>query len=101
MRSIRMETAINFIARGDYYEPSNATTTLTVQSTPIPAAITSEPLPTDYWTRRIYGENTNWYAISSNWLGVGSGGYTGLLTAFGGNGIGPDESCFTLMLQGL
>ena len=65
-----------------------------MQSTPIPAAITSEPLPTDYWTRPIYGENTNWYAISSNWLGVGSGGYTGLLTAFGGNGIGPDEALF-------
>ncbi len=54
---------------GDYYEPSSATTTLTVQSTPIPNAITSEPLPTNYWTEPIYGENTNWYTLSSNWLG--------------------------------
>ncbi len=55
----------------DTYLPSSASTTLTVQSTPIPAAVTSEPLPTDFWTRPIFGENTNWYTISSNWLGTG------------------------------
>jgi hypothetical protein len=63
---------------GDTYLPSSASTTLTVQSTPITAATTSEPLPTTYWTRPIYGENSNWYSISSNWLGsglpVGTGG---------------------------
>jgi len=71
---------------GDYYEPSSASTTVTVQTTPIPAAITSEPLPTAYWTRPIYGENTNWYAISSNWLGSGSAGYSG--------SVGPTELLF-------
>jgi len=55
----------------DTYEPSSASTTVTVQSTPIPAAVTSEPLPTSFWTTPIYGENTNWYTISSNWLGTG------------------------------
>src|SRR5208283_2094152 len=57
---------------GDYYEPANATTTLTVQSSPIPAAINSEPLPTNFWSTQIYGENTNWWSISSNYLGSGS-----------------------------
>ncbi len=57
---------------GDYYLPSNASTTLTVQSTPIPAATGSSPLPTAFWTRPIFGENTNWFTISSNWLGTGS-----------------------------
>ena len=56
----------------DTYLPSSASTTLTVQSTPITAAVISEPLPTDYWSRPIYGENSNWYTISSNWLGSGS-----------------------------
>ncbi|MCW4045845.1 MAG: PQQ-binding-like beta-propeller repeat protein [Candidatus Bathyarchaeota archaeon] len=26
------------------------------------------PLPTDYWTRPIYGTNRNWWSISGNWL---------------------------------
>jgi hypothetical protein len=55
----------------DTYLPSSATTTLTVQKTPI-TALSSAPLPTEYWTRPIYGENTNWWTISSNWLGTGS-----------------------------
>jgi outer membrane protein assembly factor BamB len=56
----------------DTYLSSSASTTLTVQEEQIPAAITSYPLPTEYWTRPIYGENTDWWSISSNWLGVGS-----------------------------
>ncbi len=62
----------------DTYLPSTASTTLTVQQTPIPAAITGEPLPTNYWQEPIYGLNSNWYTISSNWLGsglpIGTGG---------------------------
>ena len=64
---------------GDYYLPSSASATLTVQQDPIPAAITSYPLPTEYWTQPIYGENSYWFSISSNWLGSGSpvpAGYT-------------------------
>ena len=53
----------------DTYMTSSAQTTLTVQTTPIPSPVTSEPLPTNYWQEPIYAENTNWYAISSNWLG--------------------------------
>jgi outer membrane protein assembly factor BamB len=57
---------------GDMYLPSNATTTLVVQQDPIPSAITSYPLPAEYWSRPIYGENTDWWQISSNWLGYNS-----------------------------
>ena len=63
----------------DTYTASTATTTLTVQQDPIPSAITSYPLPTAYWTHPIYGENSYWFSISSNWLGSGSpvpAGYT-------------------------
>ena len=63
---------------------SSASTTLTVQQQPLPGATTSEPLPTNYWTRPIYGLNTNWYSISSNWLGLGApnyGGWTNMVQA--------------------
>jgi hypothetical protein len=60
------------VLMGDYYLPASASTTLTVQQAPIPAAITSYPLPTAYWTYPIFAENTNWWSISSNWLGQGS-----------------------------
>ena len=62
----------NSILVNDTYLPSSATTTLTVQSVLIPAAIGSSPLPSAYWARPIYGENTDWWTISSNWLGAGS-----------------------------
>jgi outer membrane protein assembly factor BamB len=56
----------------DTYKASIATTTLTVQEEPISTGISSYPLPSEYWARPIYGENTDWWAISSNWLGSGS-----------------------------
>jgi len=56
----------------DTYLPSSASTTLTVQEEGLPGEITGFPLPTDYWTRPIYGENSNWYSISSDWLGTGA-----------------------------
>jgi hypothetical protein len=63
----------DIIARGggdyvnDTYLASSATTTLTVQQEQIPQP-PSFPLPTEYWTRPIEGQNTNWYTIASNWL---------------------------------
>ncbi len=63
---------INSILINDTYLASSATENVTVQQDPIPAAINSYPLPTEYWTRPIYGENTDWWTISSNWLGTGS-----------------------------
>ncbi len=62
----------------DTYLPSSASTTLTVQQQSIPSAITGEPFPTSYWQEPIYGQNSNWYTLSSNWLGsglpIGTGG---------------------------
>jgi hypothetical protein len=71
----------------DTYLASTASTILTVQNTPI-ANYPTTPLPTSYWTRPIYGSNTNWYTVSSNWLGAGSPGYSGFLGTYnaGGNG---------------
>ena len=51
-----------------YYEPSNYTTSFTVQSTPI-VALPETPLPTSYWQTPINWQNQNWYSISQNWFG--------------------------------
>ncbi len=78
----------------DTYAASSATCTFTVQQTPISYYPTT-PLPTNYWTRPIYGENTNWYTISSNWLGTGSAGYgtgAGGCSVPPGNAVGPVTS---------
>ena len=72
----------------DTYLPSSASTSLTVQTAPISSAgAQGNPSPSAYWTRPIYGENTNWYTISSNWLGIGSAVQpsvsAGTITGFG------------------
>jgi hypothetical protein len=54
--------------QNDTYLPSTASTTLTVQQEPV-AGPPSYPLPTEYWTRPIEGQNTGWWTVSSNWLG--------------------------------
>lgn len=54
--------------RGDIFTSASRTTTLIVQQEQIPT-IGSYPLPSEYWTRPIEGQNTYWYTISSNWLG--------------------------------
>ena len=53
----------------DTFTAASKTATLTVQEEPLPAPKDSYPLPTEYWTRPIEGQNTYWYQISSNWLG--------------------------------
>ena len=68
----------------DTFLPSSASTTVTVQQASIANALTGAPLPTAYWTRPIYGENTNWYSIASNWLGIGAPNY-GAWTNTGGD----------------
>ncbi len=54
--------------QGDYYTPSNFTTTFTVQQDPVPT-FTENPLPSAFWTRPINGMNILWDSIGSNWLG--------------------------------
>ena len=77
----------------DSYLPSSSEKTLIVQADPLPDPIHSYPLPTEYWTRPIYSENTDWWSISSNWLGSGTPGYGGLpgpnMRVFPGDAIGP------------
>jgi outer membrane protein assembly factor BamB len=70
----------------DTFLPSTYTSTLTVQEAPI-STIPAVPLPTEYWTRPIYGTNTNWWVIASNWLGSGITGY--------GSMPGPNEQMFS------
>ena len=72
---------------GDYFMPSTASTTLTVQSQATDSPVLSYPLPDEYWTRPIYGENTDWWHIANNWLGTGAPSGT-LQTGMAGWGTG-------------
>jgi len=70
---------------GDYFQPSTSNIwTLTVQQEQIsyPPVV---PLPTNYWTRPIYGENNNWNTIAGNWLGLAASTFaaTGMYNATG------------------
>ena len=78
----------------DTYLASSASTTLTVQEAPLPTPYAGAPLPTRYWTRPIYGENTLWYTISSNWLGPAGFGLAvvGYGSDFPGDAVGPQTS---------
>jgi len=72
--------------KNDTYLPSSASTTLVVQEEQV-KYIDQAPLPTEYWTRPVYGENTMWFTIASNWLGSGAPGYGAM--------IGPNQRTFT------
>ena len=72
----------------DTFLPSSASTTVTVQTTPLTAPLSGAPLPTAYWTRPIYGENTGWYTIASNWLGIGAPDYGGWTNSGGDAALG-------------
>jgi outer membrane protein assembly factor BamB len=70
---------------GDYFKPSESSVfTLTVQEEQIPYEGAAS-LPTNYWTRPIYGENNAWYSISGNWLGLAASTFatTGMYNATG------------------
>ena len=70
---------------GDYFQPSTSNIfTLNVQQEQIPYEGVA-PLPTNYWTRPIYGENNNWYSISGAWLGLAASTFaaTGMYNATG------------------
>jgi hypothetical protein len=66
---------------------TSKTVSLVVQEEPIQAT-PGVPLPTEYWSRPIEGQNTEWYEISSNWLGRNSGQIIGGGN-WGGGGIQP------------
>ncbi|MCW4045144.1 MAG: PQQ-binding-like beta-propeller repeat protein [Candidatus Bathyarchaeota archaeon] len=60
-------TGTTSVYENDTYLTSSATATLTVQEEAIPDP-PIYPLPTEYWTRPIEGQNQEWYKVSSNWL---------------------------------
>ena len=53
--------------------------TFNVQQDPIRAYVET-PLPTDYWTRSVYGFNRDWSSVMGEWLGISSN------VVFGNNG---------------
>ena len=69
----------------DTYLESSATATLTVQEDPLPGYI-SFPLPNEYWTRPIEGQNTGWYKVASNWLSAPQ-----IIGKFQKDGIAPNS----------
>lgn len=77
--------------------PSEKLEKLTVQQKPLPDPITGYPLPKEYWTRPIEGQNTNWWEISSNWLAgahIGQAygpGFPVTRDLFQRDGIAPDS----------
>jgi outer membrane protein assembly factor BamB len=80
----------------DTYLASSYTTTLTVQADPI-GTFPASPLPTEYWTRPIDGQNPEWYTISSNWLGAWAPGYYNVAGSIAGawpvdDAVGPQTS---------
>jgi hypothetical protein len=63
-------TAANALYENDtYLASSSKLVTVTVQEELVYSPPTSFAMPTEYWTRPIEGQNTDWWAISSNWLG--------------------------------
>ena len=54
----------------DTLTPASKTITLEVQAEPRPFPISDYPLPNEYWTRPVDGQNWNWYTIASSWLGA-------------------------------
>ena len=56
----------------DTYLPSTASTKLLVQQEPIPAATTGFPATNRLLDTAYISQNSNWYVISSDWLGTGN-----------------------------
>ena len=73
----------------DTYLPSSAVTTLTVQEEPAPGGEVT-PLPTEYWTRPIEGQNALWYSISSNYIRPMGAAYSFGSVRFQPDGTAPD-----------
>ena len=71
---------------------TSKTVNLIVQEEPIPEALRSYPLPAEYWTRPIEGQNTDWWKISSNWLGQGSPQIHGNTWNVQPDGTGPNSA---------
>jgi outer membrane protein assembly factor BamB len=75
----------------DTYGASTAKATLTVQEDPVSSG-TFTPLPSEYWTRPIEGENSNWYAIGSNYLYPMGAAYSFGSVRYQPDGTGPNSA---------
>ena len=75
----------------DTYLPSSAVTTLTVEEEPASSG-TITPLPSEYWSRPIEGENSNWYVIGSNYLYPLGAAYSFGSVRYVPDGTAPDSS---------
>jgi outer membrane protein assembly factor BamB len=58
---------------GDYYLPSTSNKVVLIVQQESIQPYPSTPLPTGYWQRPIFAQNTAWYTIGGNWLGSGIG----------------------------
>jgi hypothetical protein len=61
-------SATQLAAVNDTYLACSSSEILNVTQTQVAPAATGPQFPTDYWSTPIFGENTNWYTIASNWL---------------------------------
>ncbi len=75
-----------------FLEAKSKITKLIVQQDPIPQPLSSYPLPTEYWTEPIEGQNTDWHSISSNWLGQGSPSLPGNPARVQSSGSAPNSA---------
>jgi hypothetical protein len=81
----------------DYYgvtflEATSSYTVTVQQEHVFPTAVTNYPLPTEYWTRPIEGQNNAWGQVSSNWLNnAHDANYGSDNNRFQTEGIGPNS----------
>ena len=66
--------------------------TLVVQEEPVTGAYKTPPLPTEFWTRPIYGTNWNWGELGSNWYGLGGSGAYDALRNYSPYGYAPNTA---------
>jgi len=87
-------TAANALFENDTFTAASSITTITVQQAQLPLPLDSYPLPAEYWTRPIEGQNTYWYSIASNWLGtpyiLGAASSFGIPGAYQPDGAAPN-----------
>ncbi len=77
---------------GDYFMPSvSEPVTLTVTEDQV-VSYAETPLPSEYWTRPIYGANRNWWVLAANWLGTASAAHNVGPTSNFNYGEGPESS---------
>src|SRR4030042_1042324 len=89
-------SAANSLYENDTFLGASKSINLEVQEEAVPQPIDSYPLPTEYWTRPIEGQNTWWYTIASNWLAspyvLGAGASYGIPGAVQPDGAAPNRA---------